>query len=646
MKVRNLLIIILALFSVVSVLFFSIFTSVSISNSASAQYAALTQEISLRQAENLDNYFASITREVKGISLNSTLSSYTNEIASGTAVNEAADYTRASSFLASYCSDDGDASKIVIYDTDGKIVMSNDISEIGNTLDLTAVGKYETGKVYINNDEAESSADYHLAVVNIVGKYKLIAFIKSDAIKEIFSKASFPTNGKLLMFDSNLLTLDSSSFLGDLHVEKINELEFYKTKLLDGYDGKSPIKYVIAQNTRLAYLNRVGETGWIIASVAETDKAFAYSSSASGAVTACAVFLVIIFLAADVVIVLFLTKPLKTIEETLIKVRRGDHEARIDVMTNNEYGEIARAFNDLIDDIIVSEARYRTIVEMSDNIIFEWNFKSNEVFFSNNFNKKFSYRAPSDHFGDSFLLKCKVHPDDAERYREDLEKLSKGEEFKHNEYRWKNIYSDYIWVLMRTSTIHDNEGNILKVVGVIVDIDRAKKSEKMLTTRASFDSLTGLYNRETIESAISNEIELITARKNEFAILFLDIDDFKVFNDKYSHATGDQVLQYTANVIQREIEDYGMAGRYGGDEFVICVRNSDSNDPARIAKRLLDILNEGFEYDSGEKLNIEVSIGIKIVRDTSKRVDEIIGEADDAMYKIKKNGKFAYGYLD
>ena len=86
---------------------------------------------------------------------------------------------------------------------------------------------------------------------------------------------------------------------------------------------------------------------------------------------------------------------------------------------------------------------------------------------------------------------------------------------------------------MRTATIRDRDGNIAKIVGVIVDIDRAKKSEKLLTERASYDSLTGLYNRESIERTIDNEIELINVRKSEFAILFIDVDDFKIYNDKY-----------------------------------------------------------------------------------------------------------------
>ena len=91
---------------------------------------------------------------------------------------------------------------------------------------------------------------------------------------------------------------------------------------------------------------------------------------------------------------------------------------------------------------------------------------------------------------------------------------------------------------------------------------------------------------------------------------------------------------------------FGIAGRYGGDEFIACVRNTDVNEPTNVAKNILNTLKEGFVSDNGEKLSVNVSIGISIISDASMRVDEIIGMADDAMYKIKKNGKSNYGILN
>ena len=364
-------------------------------------------------------------------------------------------------------------------------------------------------------------------------------------------------------------------------------------------------------------------------------------------VIAAAVGLIILGIIFSIVASRKVAQPLNKIEDTLEKIRRGDHEARIGNISNNEYGQLSRAFNNLVDEIVVSEDRYKTISDMSDNIIFEWNFKTNEVTFSTNFNKKFSYRAQSDHFGDSFLLKAKIHPDDADKYRADLAALEKGKDFERNEYRIKNIYGDFIWVLMRTATIKNKEDKPVKVVGVMVDIDRAKKSEEQLTERASYDALTELYNRETIEQKINAEISLSEMRKSEMAVLFIDVDDFKHFNDNYSHATGDQVLKFVGKTIREAVEnDVGFAGRFGGDEFVALVRNAETNSPADIAKRLIDTLAAGFDADIGEHLTVSVSIGIAVIKDDyNTRVEYLIGKADDAMYSVKKSGKSNYAFI-
>lgn len=389
-----------------------------------------------------------------------------------------------------------------------------------------------------------------------------------------------------------------------------------------------------------------GEHGLVaIASCNDSINGLYYNSTATPVMVA-SVLIAVIAIVGAIIASNAIAKPLKMIENTLEKVRRGDHEARIGTISNNEYGQLSRSFNNLVDEIVVSEDRYKTISDMSDNIIFEWNFKTNEVVFSNNFNKKFSYRPPSDHFGDSFLLKAKIHPDDADRYRNDLDALEKGTNFERNEYRIKNIYGDFIWVLMRTSTLKDKDGKPLKVVGVMVDIDRAKKSEQQLTERASYDALTELYNRETIETQIDNEISLSEMRKTKMAVLFIDVDDFKHYNDNYSHATGDQVLKFVAKTIKESVGDMGFAGRYGGDEFIAMVRDAETNEPALIAQKIIDTLGAGFDADIGEHLTVSVSIGIAVIQDDyNTRVEYLIGKADDAMYSVKKSGKSNYAFI-
>ncbi len=672
MKIKSLLIIVLACFVIIPSVAFACIADVEMNKLAMKNYKHTAQSMVENQTYNISEYFRILSASAKQIADNPDILSFDKEKNPTT--------TDALTIYSNIVSADNENVRIdrimIVNKSDYlPVVSTGDLSGISkddlmsNTLKSICDRKdgevtFYTPDVYTTYKEGDEEKkdplfpgktgnDLRLVVKYKVGDYYIVTFFNNTALKSFATSSQFANNSKLVLIDPNG-SIMHDSYKGNTSDKKNSAyLKFTENAQtssaveVDNFKGTdSGVIPTISFASKMPTINEGEEGNWTLAIIAETDKAYTLSGEAMGAIVGMIVFVAIIFTAGAIVLVFIITKPIKVIEETLVKVHRGDHEARINVIANNEYGQIARTFNDLIDDIVVSEGRYRTIIEMSDNIIFEWNFKSNDVFFSNNFNKKFSYRAPSDHFGDSFLLKVKVHPEDNDRYHKDLEKLSKGEEFEGNEYRWKNIYGDYIWILMRTATIRDRDGNIAKIVGVIVDIDRAKKSEKLLTERASYDSLTGLYNRESIERTIDNEIELINVRKSEVAILFIDVDDFKIYNDKYSHATGDQVLKFVANTINFVIKGFGTAGRYGGDEFVACVRNIETNEPTRVARDILSGLKEGFTSDNGDKLSVNASIGISIIKDSSMHVDEIIGMADDAMYKIKKNGKSNFGILN
>ena len=93
------------------------------------------------------------------------------------------------------------------------------------------------------------------------------------------------------------------------------------------------------------------------------------------------------------------------------------------------------------------------------------------------------------------------------------------------------------------------------------------------------------------------------------------------------------------------MNEFGFAGRYGGDEFIACIRNAEINDPTRAAQDIISKLKEGFECD-GVHLTVSVSLGISMIKDDyNTRVEYIIGKADDAMYSVKKNGKSNYAFI-
>ncbi|MCL2109259.1 MAG: diguanylate cyclase [Oscillospiraceae bacterium] len=673
MKIRTMLIISMAVFSLFSMVLFTTVVGVTLSKSSEAQYKEMMRELSEKQAYTVEEVFALYEHRTELIIGSPGVVDYIAYVEAGgfsadvdddeeeianLALDEDSPKDKALHTLAAFMHKGSGITGITVYDT-----RSDPGDNLANEPLLSVGADHRAFLTSVRRAQLEEHGDDLFAIVSagsqnkfdllrhvkIADNYYMVCTFAGDDFEMLLSRSRLPFGGKTI-FICPLRNLLDNHLRGNLDEGMMGSPEYIRINEFTQQDrfinGGEFFTYDYGRENYSALFDKIGDTGWLIGVVSKTENMYVHSTDAVQVMLNVTIFLGAALTILSILFVLKYTKPLMVIKEALVRIRRGDHEIRINVPATSEYGDLASEFNALLDNVVVGEGRYKTVVEMSDSIVFEWNFQTGNVFFSSNFGKKFSYRAPTDSYEDSFLAKCKVHPEDADNYKKTLEKLSKGEEIRQDEFRWKNIFGDYVWVLIRSGAIHDAEGNIVKVVGVIIDIDRAKKSEKILSARASYDALTSLYNRATLEELINNEIELIAARKNEFAILFIDVDDFKFFNDNYSHATGDQVLRFTAISINDIISKYGMAGRFGGDEFVVCIRNAEINDPAKTAEEILAKLKDGFVCDVGDRLSVNVSIGIAVIKDTTKKVDEIIGMADTAMYNIKKKGKSNYGFIN
>ncbi|MCH5201294.1 MAG: diguanylate cyclase [Oscillospiraceae bacterium] len=649
MKIRTLFILFLTFFSLASMIAYTVYSAGSMNNSAAVQYEQMYKDIAENESKAVSEYLKKLNATASVLTFDTaiTFCSVYDKEALNTAMEQAEKYINSSTGI----------KRIAIMSDDGKPRACTE-SGYAITFDQEQFWSMTEGEAYISpllDDNGKTTGEYDLAVPCKLnsGATLLVYFSgyyhgngsKSD-FDVIIKSGNFPGNGHVVFVDSLGGTVDPT-YIGNISSITLGDYSTLKSTVLNDSSklGQS-ITFEVGKNVRTSYTLQSPGCGWYVSAMAEADKAYTYSSAAFNSLLGLVIGLSLFFIALHIVVNILITKPLSEIEHTLAKIHRGDHDSRINIGSKNEYGQIARQFNNLVNNVVVSERRYRTIVEMADDIVFDWNLKTKNITFSNNFNKKFSYRAPSDHFSDSFFMKGKIHPEDNERYRSDLAKLEQGVDFKDNQYRWKNVYGDYIWMSMKTSTIRDSDGNIIKIIGVLSDVDREKRGELQLIQRASYDALTGVYNRESIENVISSEIMKVSEGGDSFAILFVDVDDFKIYNDKYSHATGDQVLQFVTGSISEIIEEYGFIGRYGGDEFLVCVRNSSTNSPQRVAQDILTKLKNGFVCDTDELLSVSVSIGVYIVSSADKNVDEIISIADDAMYRIKKNGKSSFGVVN
>ena len=160
------------------------------------------------------------------------------------------------------------------------------------------------------------------------------------------------------------------------------------------------------------------------------------------------------------------------------------------------------------------------------------------------------------------------------------------------------------------------------------------KLENMLE-RAVVDSMTGLYDHDTLLTLLKKEIERARRHAETIAFLLLDLDDFKQINDEYGHQKGDEVLAKVADIIRETLRTMDIAGRYGGEEFAAILPETDMTAAAQSAERLRDAIEERFRQD----VQLTISVGIACFPDHGTGVDTLVKMADDALYQAKAEGK-------
>lgn len=170
-------------------------------------------------------------------------------------------------------------------------------------------------------------------------------------------------------------------------------------------------------------------------------------------------------------------------------------------------------------------------------------------------------------------------------------------------------------------------------------LQQAKADREKLERLATFDSLTGLYNRRAVLGRLDELINLANRYKEDFSLSMLDIDNFKKVNDHYGHLTGDEVLEEIAVLIRRNIRETDIVGRYGGEEFIIILPKTNLSSSWVVAERLRSIIEKTKMKDSaGNAFTITVSQGL-VGWERDEDAASLISRADEALYKAKEKGR-------
>ena len=190
----------------------------------------------------------------------------------------------------------------------------------------------------------------------------------------------------------------------------------------------------------------------------------------------------------------------------------------------------------------------------------------------------------------------------------------------------------------------DGDGRVASVLSVSRDLTERRRIEEALAEQAVRDPLTGLANRTLLVSRIREAIELGGGQDDRLAVLFLDLDRFKLVNDSLGHAAGDELLAAVADRLRKAVRRGDLVARFGGDEFVVLCENVAGHaEAAVIAQRVIDCLIRPFDC-AGKPMHVRTSIGIALAHGPDTTVDELLRDADAAMYQAKADGAVAGGY--
>ena len=277
-----------------------------------------------------------------------------------------------------------------------------------------------------------------------------------------------------------------------------------------------------------------------------------------------------------------------------------------------------------------SEARYALAMRGANDGIWDWDLSNLHMYVSQRAREIMGYALDENIPITQELVKSTIHPDDLERYQSAFILHLKAETPNISiEFRVQNREGLYRWVLVRGVGQREKTGRVIRLAGSITD----------LTERgAYYDPLTGLPGRRLLVDRLERAVASYQREpERSFALLFMDLNRFKIINDSLGHAIGDQLLLEVARRLDHSLRPGDVVARWGGDEFVLLLENASASEARKIATRLRSLIAEPYNLGDLETFTA-VSIGIVNARQRDATASDYLRSADTAMYSAKATG--------
>ena len=281
----------------------------------------------------------------------------------------------------------------------------------------------------------------------------------------------------------------------------------------------------------------------------------------------------------------------------------------------------------------------------------EWDQVADRIEWSDQLYRLFGVRR--DEFDATFAAYLAlVHSDDRPRVEAHVERSLATRRYEPLEHRIMRPDGEVRHVLARGEVVADEQGGVIRMLGTVIDVterkhheDAIRDSQEAMTHQALHDALTGLPNRTLLHDRLEHALNRSRRDESRIALLFLDIDRFKVVNDSLGHAAGDELLIQVAGRLDEAVRPTDTVARFGGDELaVLCEDVEREQDSIVVADRVIAALSRPFVL-GGRELFATASIGVAVSQehDTAER---LLRDADVAMYRAKERGGARYEVFD
>lgn len=339
----------------------------------------------------------------------------------------------------------------------------------------------------------------------------------------------------------------------------------------------------------------------------------------------------------------FLANPLREMIRAAQDYAAGNMDTELPVRSDDELGQLARSLNAMAGDLKKKDALLSRAQEIANLGSWEWDVPNQQLRWSRQALRILGYRWPQGELSFAELFHRLARTDRARLIRL-LRSPGQSRSFAFD-CRFRR--GDGMPRLIRVHGQRNPEptpGHI-SWSGTLQDVTEQKAAEEKMDYLANYDTLTGLPNRHLFQTRLHQAIAHAEQRRSRFALLFLDLDDFKGINDALGHAAGDDVLKLAAVRLRQAIRDSDTVARLGGDEFTIILENiAGRGDVSTIAQRIVAAVSEGFALAGQTDLSTSCSVGITVYPDDALDVATLLKNADAAMYRAKGDGRGHYRF--